>query len=211
MGYYLGRMLLDRIPVFPNLPVNISQEELRALTAGMPAGGAITLCHVVGVTPEAPTIEAAFGGKSPEEEISITAAEIKKGYEMLTTASKGTVDAVVFGCPHCSYTFIIQAARMLEERRLNSGVRLWISTSKQIKLIAERMGLVQTIEKAGGLILTETCLGPGAPFDLIEGVRTVATCDARAAHYLPGSCQVGVIFGSAADCIEAAIRGRWRG
>jgi len=29
----------------------------------MPTAGAISLCHLVGITPEAPTAEAALGGK----------------------------------------------------------------------------------------------------------------------------------------------------
>lgn len=211
MGYYLGRVLLDKIPVFPNLPTDISQEELRALTAGMPAGGAITLCHMVGVTPEAPTLEAAFGGKSPKEKISITPAEIKKSYEMLTTASKDSVDAVVFGCPHCILPFIMEVAKMLEGKKVNSGVRLWISTSKHIQVIARQMGFVDIIERAGGLVLTGVCVGPGASFELIEGVRTVATSDSRGAHYIPSASKVGVIFGDVSDCINAAITGRWGG
>jgi len=211
LGYYLGRLLLDKIPVFPNLPKNISQEELRALTAAMPAGGAVTLCHVVGVTPEAPTLEAAFGGKSPEEKISITPAEIRKGYEMLTKASTNIVDVVVFGCPHCSLPFVMQIARMLEGKKVNSSVRLWIATSKHIQSLARQMGLAEIIERAGGLILSDVCVGPGASFELMEGVRTVATSDARGAHYIPSISKVGLIFGNVSDCINAAITGRWGG
>ena len=181
IGYYLGRLLLDKVLVFPNLPQGIGQEELRALTAAMPAGGAITLCHVVGVTPEAPTLEAAFGGGKPQEEVAIGPQEIRKGYELLTTTEKNTVDAVVFGCPHCSYNFIMAVAKMLEGRKVNSAVRLWVATSKQIKVIAERMGLVDIVERAGGLVLSDTCIGPGAPFEFIKGVNTVATSFARAA------------------------------
>jgi predicted aconitase len=211
MGYYLGYILLDKIPVFSNLPRDINQEELRALTAGMPAGGAITLCHVVGVTPEAPTLEAAFGARNPEEKIGITPAEIKKGYELLTTAKSDTVDAVVFGCPHCSLTFIIEIAKMLGGRRVNSGVKLWISTSKHIQVVAQQMGLVDVIRKAGGLVLAGVCVGPGASFELMDGVKTVATSNSRAAYYIPGASGVGVIFGDVSDCIEAAITGKWRG
>lgn len=209
LGYYLGHTLLDKILVFPNLPKDISQEQLRVLTAGMPAGGAITLIHVVGVTPEAPTLEAAFGGRIPQEKINITYTEIKKGYEMLTKADTDKTDAVVFGCPHCSLTFIGQIARMLEGKKVNSGVRFWIATSKYIQMLARQMGLVDIIEKAGGLVLADVCLGPGASFDLMKGVKTVATGDARGAHYIPNMCKVGLIFGNVSDCINAAICGRW--
>lgn len=209
VGFYLGSTLVDKIPVFPSLPQDISQEELRALLSPMPTGGAITLCHVVGVTPEAPTLEAAFGGRKPQEKIALGPAEVRKCYEKLTTASKDTVDAVILGCPHCSYSFVKEVVMMLGGRKVNSGVRLWVSTSKQIKLILERVGLVDAIERAGGLVLADECIGVGTPLELIEGVRTVATCDARAAYFLPGSCNVGVLFGSAHDCIEAAIKGRW--
>ncbi len=98
---------------------------------------------------------------------------------------------------------------MLDGKKVNSGVRLWIATSKQIRVIGERMGVVQKIEKAGGLVLTDVCAGPSNPLNEVPGVRRVATPDARAAYFIPGSAGLEVIFGSVKGCIEAAISGVW--
>jgi predicted aconitase len=72
------------------------------------------------------------------------------------------------------------------------------------------MGFVEIIERAGGLVLTDLCVAPGAPFHLVPGVKTVAINSARGAYFIPGACNVDVIFGDTKDCIQAAITGKWR-
>jgi hypothetical protein len=73
------------------------------------------------------------------------------------------------------------------------------------------MGYVEIIERAGGLVLADLCVAPGAPFHLVQGVKTVAINSARGAYFIPGACNVDVIFGDTKDCVQAAIDGKWRG
>ena len=51
----------------------------------------------------------------------------------------------------------------------------------------------------------------GSRRDLVDGVKIVATNSARGAYFIPGACNVDVIFGDTRDCIQAAISGKWRG
>jgi predicted aconitase len=44
-----------------------------------------------------------------------------------------------------------------------------------------------------------------------KGFRSAATNSAKMAHYMPSSWEMKTHFGSTADCIEAAISGKWRG
>ena len=44
-----------------------------------------------------------------------------------------------------------------------------------------------------------------------KNVRTAATDSAKHAHYMPAMLGFPTWFGSQADCIEAAVTGKWRG
>lgn len=209
LGCYVGKQLEEKTPVFPYLPSSISQEQLRFLISPMPSAGAVQICHVVGVTPEAPTLETALGGKKPDGKLEVGNKEIGETYEMLCTTRGERVDLVAFGCPHCSYSLIQSVAAMLDGKKINSGVRLWISTSEYIRLLAQKAGLVDIIERAGGLVLASVCIGFGGPYDEIEGVKVVATNSARAALYMRG--KMDVLFGNTKQCIDTVIKGRWEG
>ncbi len=210
IGSYVGRTLVDKTPVIVGIPPTISQDQIRFLISPMPTAGAISLCHLAGITPEGPTVEAALGGKKPEYKIAVGPQEMKTSFEKLTTARKEEVDLVCFGCPHCSLPQIREIASLLDGKKIHENTRLWVATSGHLKEIARRMGLVEIIEEAGGLVTTDLCVAPGAPFHLMEGVKTVAINSARGAYFIPGACNVDVIFGDTGDCIQAAVRGKWR-
>jgi len=211
IGSYVGRTLIDKTPVVVGLPRAFSQDQIRFLISPMPTAGAISLCHLVGITPEAPTVEAALGGNKPEPKISVGPGEMKSSYQKLTTTQKEDVDLVCFGCPHCSIPQIREIASFLERKKIHPNTRLWVATSAHLKAMAQRMGYVEIIERAGGLVTTDLCVAPGAPFHLVPGVKTVATNSARGAYFIPGACNVEVTFGDTKDCLQAAIDGKWRG
>ena len=210
VGSYVGKTLVDKTPVVVGLPQHISQDKIRFLISPMPTAGAISLCHLAGITPEAPSVEAAFGGKEPEDKISIGPAEMESSFEKLTTTQKKDVDLVCFGCPHCSISQLREIASLLDDKKVHENVRLWVSTSGHLKNMAALMGYVEVIERAGGLVTTDLCVAPGAPFHLVKDVETVAINSARGAYFIPGACDVDVIFGQTEDCINAAISGKWR-
>ncbi len=211
IGSYVGRTLLDKTPVIVGLPKTLSQDQIRFLISPMPTAGAISLCHMVGITPEAPTLEAAFGGKIPENDIAVGQKEMLSSFHKLTTTQREDVDLVCFGCPHCSIPQMREIASLLQNKKIHPNARLWVATSSHLKTMAQRMGYAEIIERAGGLVLADLCVAPGAPFHLVPGVKTVAINSARGAYFIPGACNVDVIFGDTKDCIQAAITGKWRG
>jgi len=210
IGSYVGRTLVDKTPVVVGLPQTFSQDQVRFLISPMPTAGAISLCHLVGITPEAPTLEVAFGGQKPEDQISVGLKEMQSSFQKLTTTQKEEVDLVCFGCPHCSIPQMREIASLLQGKKVHANSRLWVATSGHLKTMAQRMGFVEIIERAGGLVLTDLCVAPGAPFHLVPGIRIVAINSARGAYFIPGACNVDVIFGDTKDCIETAITGKWR-
>ena len=71
IGYYAGRVAQDRNMVFNGFNRDMSVGLLKTLLSPLGVSGAVMLAHVVGVTPEALTLEGALMGKKPEE-ISLT-------------------------------------------------------------------------------------------------------------------------------------------
>src|SRR5690606_5908206 len=71
VGLIVGRMSGDRVPVIEGLPPPRSEDQLKALGAAAASSGSPALFHIVGVTPEAPTLQDALGGRAAEETITI--------------------------------------------------------------------------------------------------------------------------------------------
>ena len=55
LGYLLGRLCPDGIPVVEGLTRRPDDDQLKAMCAAAATSGAIALMHLVGITPEAPT------------------------------------------------------------------------------------------------------------------------------------------------------------
>jgi predicted aconitase len=209
LGYVIGSKVGERIPVLKGFPKNPTLENTKGLLTHLSVGGAVSLCHIVGVTPEARTLEDAFQGEEAEDSVSIEPHEIDGVYEKFDNVQDGNIDLVCFGCPHCTIGEIQQIASLLRRKKIHEGVKLWVSTARQIRLLADRMGLVSVIENAGGQVLTDVCISDPYEGDL-EGINTVATNSLKAAFYLPGIRGRKVAFGNTEECINAAISGRWR-
>jgi predicted aconitase len=67
LGNLIGKLSLDKIPVIEGMEVTPSEDQLKALGAGAASSGGVALFHMVGVTPEAPSLEAAFQGRNPAQ------------------------------------------------------------------------------------------------------------------------------------------------
>ncbi|HEX78200.1 MAG TPA: DUF521 domain-containing protein [Dehalococcoidia bacterium] len=210
LGYFAGEVCQLAVPVYQlkhAITPNISM--LKALNAAGASSGGVMMYHIIGVTPEAPTLEAAFGGKKPKEVLSYGPAERRQTYENLNSATDERVDLVNMGCPHYSLEQLRDVARLLEDKKVHENVDLWIWTAHQLKAIADRNGYTDIIAKAGGHLLTDTC--PLNTNLFPKGTKIVATDSAKHAHYAPAIGGVDVWFGTMEECIDCAITGKWRG
>lgn len=210
LGYFAGEAVGEGIPVIVG---SLSQPDLvrhKHFGAAAASSGGVEMYHIPGVTPDAPTLEAATGGRPPRSVFKYGPAERRRIYESLNATGKSThVDYVMLGCPHASLDQIREAARLLDGRRIASGCALWIFTSRQVKSMADLHGFTQAIQNAGGIVMTDTCsaIGRFVP----KGTRVVALDSAKQVHYLPAMMNVEAWFGSTADCIRAALTARWEG
>ena len=203
LGYFAGKLAGLGIPVFNGVR-RPSQDEAKQLCAALATSGGVTMAHVVGATPEAPTLEAAFQGEVPEVFASFGQEQLEQTYASLRNFTGDEIDTVILGCPHASIREIVQIAALLRGRRVAKGVRLWINAARGTKGNAEAMGYAQTIEKAGGVILCDTC-----PTNMRIPAQRIVTHGFKQAHYARGMSDAEVIVARTEPCVEAAITGRW--
>ena len=214
LGYYIG----DQIPGFKpvavtGLPTNLLFDFVRALVVSMPTSGAVTLAHIVGTTPEAPTLEAALGNKKPEHVIKVGKKEMTQTWERLNVWDNDVVEHVAFGCPHATIDEIGRVAELLEGKKIKTS--LLIGASAPVEALARRQGFADIIEKAGGHFQC-VCPSINNPFTRpdIAGdkrAKSAATNSARSAHYLATVSGAKVFFGTDEECVNAAITGKWKG
>ncbi len=68
-----------------------------------------------------------------------------------------------------------------------------------MKDAAQRMGLAEIIEKAGGKIVADTCMVV-SPIEEM-GFKTTGVDSGKAGNYLPGFCKQNVVFKRIDDLI----------
>ena len=205
LGYFAGKLAGLGIPVFNGVR-RPSQDEARQLCAALATSGGVTMCHIAGVTPEAPTLEAAFHGDVPEQFASFTDDTLHQTYASLRNHTAAEIDSVILGCPHASIQELAAIARLLKGKHVAGGVRLWISTARGTKANADAMGYTSIIEEAGGRILCDTC-----PTNMRIPAKRIVTPGFKQAHYARGLSGAEVIVAETEACIRAAIAGRWMG
>lgn len=210
LGYYVGEMVNDGVPVLTGKLRRPALTELKHFGAAAATSGDVEMYHIAGVTPEARTLDEATGGRDPEVVFEFGLREWNDAYEKLnSTGQDRDIDLVMIGCPHASLDQIRDVCRLLDGRKVQHDVALWIFTPRALREVAERNGYGELIRQAGGDLLSDTCpaMGQFVP----EGARVFATDSAKQVHYLAPMQRVQGWFGTTAECIEAAISGRWGG
>jgi predicted aconitase len=208
LGYFVGAKVGERIPVLDGQMLAADVIRHKHFGAAAASSGGVEMYHVVGLTPEAPTREAALGGQAPAEVIHYGVAERRATYEDLNSrAQDRNVDYVMLGCPHAALAQLREAARLLEGRKVKAT--MWVFTSRAIKAEAEKEGLAKVFKDSGVALLTDTCSAIGQAIP--PGTKVVALDSAKQTHYLPAIMGLEAWFGSTDDCVNAALTGRWDG
>ena len=203
LGHLVGARAGDLVPVLEGLPRETSEDRLKALGAAAASSGAVGLFHAVGVTPEAPTLEAAFGDREPADEVMVEPQMLRRARDELSTATGERLDAVSVGTPHASKDELARVAALLEGRSVSASIDLYVSAGRDV--LAQAGSHVAALERAGVTIVTDTCTYV-TPI-LRPEVRTVMTSSAKWAYYAPGNLGVDVVFGSLEECVRSAIAG----
>jgi hypothetical protein len=113
---------------------------------------------------------------------------------------------VVLGSPHFSLAEFSRLAPLVEGRRLHPDVEFLVTSSRAVKELAERSGVLEPLEAFGGRVTVDTCI-LATPM-LPSSVKTIMTNSAKYAYYAPGMLETRVAVGSLYDCVHSAVAGR---
>jgi cis-L-3-hydroxyproline dehydratase len=206
LGHLIGKLAGDRIPVVEGIEARPEEDQLKALCAALASSGAVALIHLVGVTPEAPTLDAAFQGRPPQDAIEIAMDELRAARRELTTAVGERLDLVALGSPHFSLAEFKKLAPLLGGKRRHPDVRFLVTSSRMMRHLAEQAGCLDALREFGGTVTVDTCILT-TPM-LQPELKMLMTNSAKYAYYSPGLLGAQVVFGSLEDCVHSAVAGR---
>ena len=196
-----------QVPVLEGMSLQPSSDELKHLGASLASYGSLAMFHIVGITPEAPSLDAVAADPLPDP-ITISDNEIQAVYDLFAP-NKPEVDLVVLTGPQLSILELQKVAELIKGQQVCADTRLIITTNLQNYAIAQEMGIIEPIERAGALVLKGTCfylMGAGAMREKF-GWTNVLTNSAKVANIM-GGYRYRPVLRRTADCIRAAIDGR---
>ncbi|HEX9924361.1 MAG TPA: aconitase X catalytic domain-containing protein [Anaerolineae bacterium] len=206
LGHLMGKIARDRIPVIDGFALEPTEDQFKAMGAASASSGTVALFHVVGFTPEAPTLEAAFQGSAPQETVPVTLDTLRAARRELTTANGEKLDMVVLGSPHFSLAEFKQLAPLVAGQHVHPEVKFLVTSSRAMAMLADRAGYLEPLKAFGGQVTVDTCIlaSPMLPPE----IKRLMTNSAKYAYYAPGLLETEITFGSLADCVQSAVEGR---
>lgn len=205
LGAVIGRMAGSywEVPVVEGIENTPTSDEIKHFGAAMASWGSTPLFHIVGITPEAPTLKDVGGENLALNEVT------KADIDALRSnfGGKGDkVDVVVFAAPQLSLVEMQQVAALCDGKKMTSD--LIVCTSPQVYPDAKRMKLVEAIEDAGGVVLEGTCFYQQCAREIGEanGWKNLLSNSAKIVNIL-GGYGYEPKLASMEACIASAVAG----
>ena len=209
LGMIVGQETGTRVPALVGLPSDTSEDELKALGAAAASAGAVALFHAVGITPEAPTLDAALHGGPAERTVTVSAGQLRAVRQTLNSARAGdALVAVSLGTPHFSMAEFERLAELCAHGDGPFKCDFYVNTSRYILWQLEEAGLARLLTARGVQIVVDTCTYITPVMKQLSGL--VMTNSAKWAHYAPANIGVRAAFGSMHECVRSAFAGEVR-
>jgi predicted aconitase len=208
LGGAIGFRAVECVPVVTGLE-QMTNEQAKAFCACVSPALTYPMIHIVGITPEADTVEEAFGGRIPDdvERISIGKAEVRALYHSIRQTDRHEIDVAVVGCPFLTLQEFVELADMLDGRTVKK--RLWLYTDYVVYSAAKKAGLVERIETSGARVVHSCCPGMvDRDFEVAESL-VYATDSLKIATLGAGIGFQKHWFGTRRDVLNAAVTGRF--
>jgi len=208
LGYHIGKIATNEIPIVCGLErLPITHDDLKAFAAAFATTSAVAMFHILGITPEAMTIEDAVGATGEPRRATVTIEELKATWHELNTATSADVGLVSLGNPHFSLTECERLANLCAGMKKSEGVAMIVTCGRDVYEKAKTAGHVQRIADFGGTFMNDTCwCFIGEPI-VARKVRNILTNSGKYAHYGPAAVDRGFHFGSLDRCVRAARDG----
>jgi predicted aconitase len=208
LGHVVGAESGSMVPLVDGLAPGVGDDRLKAVGAAAASSGRVALVHVVGSTPEAPTLADALQRRDPLRVVEVTPAMIRAARDALTTTeqAEGRLAGVNVGTPHFSVEAFGELVALLDGRRVHPEVEFYANTGRHTLARIEEPGWLAALEAAGVRLVVDTCTYV-TPI-LRDTAGLVMTNSAKWAWYAPGNLGVQVAFGSLRECVDSAVEGR---
>ena len=171
----------------------------------MASYGSTPLFHLVGITPEAPTLATVHGQDLAAEDITGEELDALRS----DFGAKGEiVDVVVFAAPQLSLIEMQQLAALCEGQSRHDRTAMIVCTSPSVYADAARLGFNGPIEAFGGKVLQGTCFYQQYAREIGEAngwVRLLSN-SAKIVNIL-GGYGYKPALASMADCVASAVAG----
>jgi predicted aconitase len=210
VGKLVGESHQDyyKVPVFHGFRRVPKADELKHLGAALASYGSMGMFHFVGVTPEAPSIDAAMGGVAPFERMVIGEKELEQtlaGYGL----GDGDARLVVFSGPQQSLFEMKRLAGLFAGKKVKQGSSCFVTTNSAVYSQSKDLGYVKALEDAGVTILQGVC------FYILQNLSAMRVAN-RWTNMVSNSAKIVNIIGAhrfntilrrTADCVEIACSG----
>ena len=199
------------VPVFTGMRRAPNADELKHLGAALASYGSMAMFHMVGVTPEAPSLDHALGGNRPLDEIVIDDGALERvytGYDL----RDGEARLDDFSGPQLSLFEMKSLAAMFRGRRLHPGTQVFVTTSNGVKSAARELGYLGDLEAAGATVLEGVCfyiLQNLSQMRLQNGWTNMISNSAKIVNII-GAHRFNTILRRTRDCVDIACTGRLR-
>ncbi len=209
----IGQMVGKRLPpmAVPVISGKFSRPDiakLKQFCAALATVSCAEMFHIVGATPEAPTLETALGGKAPFATTSLTQDDFDHTFRALCAPGGGTIQFVTLGCPHYTLEELRQISWYIKGKRVHPDVLMIVNADISIKAMSDISGYTKMIEDAGAYLVTSGCaLAYGK--ECFEHACAMASDSSKQVQYLGSETSMPIYYGDKYRCIDAAVAGRW--
>jgi predicted aconitase len=168
----------------------------------------MAMFHFVGATPEAPTLEAALGGRAPAERLVITDADLDRAYAAYDLGGRDA-RLVVFSGPQQSLLEMKRLAQLFDGRKVKEGSSCFVTTNGAVLAQARELGYAGTLESAGVSILQGVCFYILQNLSLMRvknGWQNMVSNSAKIVNII-GAHRFNTILRRTQDCVDVACTG----
>ena len=194
------------VPVIEGIETRPGSDELKHFGAAMASYGSVPLFHLVGLTPEAPTLESVCDPEALAAEI-IDEADMQVFFARY--GGKGDkVDVVVFSAPQLSLPELQSLAELLDGRKIHKDTSLLAVTSPAVAADARRLGIAGRIESSGALLLEGMCFYQSYAREMAEanGWQRLMTNSVKLTNII-GGYGYQPTLSNMKNCVASAIAG----
>uniref|UniRef100_A0A060T6D3 ARAD1C13266p n=1 Tax=Blastobotrys adeninivorans TaxID=409370 RepID=A0A060T6D3_BLAAD len=209
LGYSVGTLSSTQIPMVAGLEGLVpTKDDLKAFGAAFATVSSAPMFHILGVTPEAKTLEHALQKTPDVRYVDVDMQSLRDCWNSLNGAQKDLpIDLISLGNPHFSFSEIKKLAGLCQGRVKADTVSVVVTCGRSTFGLAKQAGLIDQLNSFGVEFLTDTCWCMLTEPVIRPSECAIMTNSAKYAHYGPGLTNRKFFFGSLAQCVQAACQG----